>query len=436
VTVYREWLGLAALKVFTVVSLARGFSRLRGAVSRFTSAERGGVALLVALALPPLLLVSLGAIQLQSVFNDRSRSQNVADAAALWGAQQLTVTPVGADSRAKAFAETQLVDMAANATVTVSVAVLGDSTMKVAVDTHRPSFFFNLLPLGGFHTHAEAVAEGVSQTPLCVITFGVNASSHKMEFHGGSRLTAPACLVHANERIEIEGTAQLSANAVQTGASASGPITPSANTGAPDVTDPFADLAVPDPGLLCPVVGLLTPFTVSEGQTRTLPAGCHGKVEVKSDGTLNLEAGEHIFAQDFELKNSARLRGDDVVLVFASAADAKWKDGASVILAGRKSGALAGFVLVTARNRSGEFKLETNPIDEMTGTIYVPNAELTLEGEQNAAQASDWTVMAVQKLHLHGSPVVQINANYNGSDVPVPSGVGNKTSSDFTKLTQ
>lgn len=354
------------------------WARARG----FRAAERGGVALLTALALPPILLVSMGAIQLQSVFSDKNKSQNIADAAALWGAQQLTVTPVGVAERAKAF------------------------------------------------------AEGVSQTPLCVLTFGVNATDHKMQIHGGSRMTAPACLIHANERIEVDGTAQVSANTVETGASASGPITPTASTGAPDVDDPFATLNVPNPGLLCPIVGLLTPFVVFDSQTRTLPAGCHGKVEVKNGGTLILEAGEHIFTQDFELKNMARVSGEDVVLVFASGADARWKDGASITLGGRQSGALAGFVIVTARSRTNEFKLETNAIDELTGTIYVPNAELTLEGDSTAGQESDWTVMAAQKLHLHGNPVVQINANYSGSDVPVPVGVGNKSKATFTHLKQ
>ena len=413
--------------------------RLRGLWARargFRAANRGGVALLTALALPPILLVSMGAIQLQSVFSDKNKSQNIADAAALWGAQQLTVTPVGVAERAKAFAEAQLGQMAANAEVTVTATVLDETTMKVAVDTYRPSFFFNLMPFGGFYTHAESIAEGVSQTPLCVLTFGVDAMQHKMQIHGGSRMTAPACLIHANERIEVDGTAQVSANTVETGASASGPITPTASTGAPDVDDPFATLNVPNPGLLCPIVGLLTPFVVFDSQTRTLPAGCHGAVEVKNGGTLILEAGEHIFTQNFDLKNMSRVTGDDVVLVFASGAEARWKDGASITLGGRQSGALAGFVIVTARSRTNEFKLETNAIDELTGTIYVPNAELTLEGDSTAGQESDWTVMAAQKLHLHGNPVVQINANYSGSDVPVPVGVGNKSKATFTHLKQ
>ena len=106
--------------------------RLRGLWARargFRAANRGGVALLTALALPPILLVSMGAIQLQSVFSDKNKSQNIADAAALWGAQQLTVTPVGVAERAKAFAEAQLGQMAANAEVTVTATVLDETTM-------------------------------------------------------------------------------------------------------------------------------------------------------------------------------------------------------------------------------------------------------------------------------------------------------------------
>lgn len=410
--------------------------RLRGLWARgrgFRAADRGGVALLTALALPPILLVSMGAIQLQSVFSDKNKSQNVADAAALWGAQQLTVTPVGVSDRAKAFAEAQLGEMAANAEVTVTATVLDATTMKVAVDTYRPSFFFNLMPFGGFYTHAESVAEGVSQTPLCVITFGTE-SGHKMEVTGDSKMRAPACLIHANERIEVGGAALLQADTIETGASASGPMSPAASTGAPDVDDPFADLDISGGGAVnCLLQGLLEAIFNTSG---TLAAGCHSKVEVKEGQTLTLASGVHYFKDDFILKNNARLVGDDVVLIFGPSGEAKWKDGASVNLTGRQSGGLAGFVMVTARNRQNEFKLESDSIDTMTGTIYVPNATLNIDGDGQSAQASDWTVMAVERLKLSNKPQVQINANYSGSDVPVPSGVGNKSKADFTHLKQ
>jgi len=42
----------------------------------------------------------------------------------------------------------------------------------VAVDGHRPSFFANLLPPGGWNIHTQATAATVGRIPLCVLSSG------------------------------------------------------------------------------------------------------------------------------------------------------------------------------------------------------------------------------------------------------------------------
>ena len=80
-----------------------GLDCLTGVAGRFLTrlarAQGGGAAMITALAMPPILLVALGAVQLQALVTDRGRTQDVADSAALWGAQQLTVTPSGVTER-------------------------------------------------------------------------------------------------------------------------------------------------------------------------------------------------------------------------------------------------------------------------------------------------------------------------------------------------
>jgi Flp pilus assembly protein TadG len=396
---------------------------------RFRAAQRGGVALLTALSLPPLVLVSLGAIQLQAVFTDRSKSQDIADAAAIWGAQQLTVTPVGVEDRTEAFAEAHLAAMQENATVTVVATKIGDTTMKVSVDTHRPSFFFNLMPAGGFYTHAEAVAEGVSQTPLCVVSFGLQ-SGDKIELTNASRLMAPECLVHGNKEVKVGGSALLQAETIQTGGNASGPMSPAASTGAPNLDDPFTALDILGP--------LACPSTLPKNEilaTTTLAAGAHCQDIVASNGAvLTLAPGEHYFHKMLELKNGASLLGDDVVLIFGKDAETRLKEGSDIALSGRESGRLAGFVIVGTRNRTKDLKLEADHISALTGTIYVPKERLEILGDNPALQDSEWTVTVAKSLKMSNKPQVQINANYSGSEVPVPSGVGNSGGS--TRLTQ
>ena len=47
-----------------------------------------------------------------------------------------------------------------------------------------------------------------------------------------------------------------------------------------------------------------------------------------------------------------------------------------------------------------------------------------VEGKDEVARDSAWTVIVARMLQLKGSPSLIINANYAASDVPVPDGVG------------
>ena len=115
----------------------------------WVSGRNGNVALLFALILPVLLTTGLGAVQLNQVMSDKRRTQDVADSAALMGASQIAVTAGGVDQRTQSYAQAQLADVAAGASVTVQATAGKDGTMSVAIDTHRVSFFGNLLPPGG-----------------------------------------------------------------------------------------------------------------------------------------------------------------------------------------------------------------------------------------------------------------------------------------------
>ena len=130
----------------------------------FVLDRAGGVAVIFAMMIPILVTLGLGAVQLSQVQSDRSMTQDVADSAALWGARQLSVAPTGSDQRTQAYASAQLGGIAANAQVTVAANIVDEATIKVTIDTYRMSFFGNLLPAGGFHTHVEATAMTV-RTP-------------------------------------------------------------------------------------------------------------------------------------------------------------------------------------------------------------------------------------------------------------------------------
>ena len=389
--------------------------------------------MIFALMLPVLLVTGLGAVELNQIMSDKKRTQDVADSAALMGAAQLGVAPVGADQRAQAYAQAQLTDVANYATVTTQATVGASGTMTVAVDTQRASFFGNLLPMGGFHTHVSSTAQGQNTAPLCVLGLAPTVAQF-IHITGNSQLQAGQCLVHSNQALTVDPAASLLASVSEAGTLATGPITPAANVGAPAIADPFASLNV-NPPTACPAAPG-TPLNVSGGSSQTLAAGVHtGPVGVTGGSTLTLGPGDHYFCQTVTVSGGSTLTGTNVDMVFDSKGGLSPSGGNTVInLSGRQSGPLAGFVLIADRNYTGAFTLMSDFITGITGTVYVPTATLSVQGTARTGSTTPWTVITAQNLTVNGGAQLVINANYAASNVPVPVGVGNKVTP--LKLTQ
>jgi hypothetical protein len=330
-----------------------------------------------------------------------------------------TTTHLG-DQRTQAYAVAQLTKMSAEDKLTVAANIIDEATIKVTIDTYRMSFFGNLLPAGGFRTHVEATAMTMGKSPLCVLIMGPSAGDD-LHLTGTSQLQAP-CLVHGNQNLTVDGGAALTATESEAGSTATGPITPSANMGAPVIGDPFTALNTSFP----------TNCTQSPGSNnvnitanQTLPAGVHcGAMTVVGNTVLTLGPGEHYFGGNLTLKSGSQIAGTDVVMIFAKGVTLDFKGASSISLVGRQKGPLAGFVLIDDRADTGTFNLESDPFVNVTGAIYVPNATLNIQGGKKAGQASDWTVIAASALTMTGAPNLIINTNYSGSTVPVPIGVG------------
>lgn len=397
-------------------------------VRRILSDRRGGVAVITAIALPALLMLAVGAIELTFVMRDKTQSQNVADAAALMGAKEMAIAQIGAADRTKAYALEASKDLKTRSSVHVTVTTPTDNSIKVTVHTHRQSFFGNILPPGGFHTYAHATATSMRQAPLCVMTTA-NSGSDTLLVSGNSRMTA-SCLVHSDRDLKVDSGAALTGRVVEAVTSVQGVTTPVALTGVQSVGDPFTAVDVDFPS------GCAALLNVDINWSQSLSPGLHcANYEIKNGATLTLAAGIHYFAGDIDMKVDSKLvsASDGVTMVFGKDAEFLSKDGADISLAGSKTGKLAGFVMATTRDYTSDFKLNSNPISKITGAIYVPAAMFLIEGDKQAAASSDWTVIAAKKIKLAGQPNLVINANYAGSMVPVPNGVGPNTGSRLSQ---
>lgn len=411
-----------------------GWRRLLTLARRLEQDRGGNVITTFALAMPVIAILALGGIDLASVSADKQKLQDVADSAALMAAKQLGMADNnGLAERTKAAMAAQVADLAGRLTYTAAVTPdTEEGLVQVQLTVNRNSFFANMLPPGGWNFTITANAQQMGTTPLCVLSFGEDKGD-LIEMRDSAAVLAPGCLVHSNSDVKVQQSASLSAGVVQASGLASGLITPAPQTDAPVIDDPFSTMAINPPGGLCSPLD-----RVAELLPVVLLPGVHcGNISAIKSSTITLLPGEHYFQKGkLELKESATLVGDNVVLIFGKDAQFQFKDNSIVSLRGRRQGAYAGFVIATTRDNQNTFEISSSSARELLGTVYVPNAELLVRGANKVADQSAWTVIVTRSMMLRDNPDLVINKNYAGSNVPVPGGVGNKASSGVVRLTQ
>ncbi len=409
---------------------------LAGRIATFWRDRRAGTAVIFALAGPALILLACGAIDLAQVNSDQTAMQDAADATSLAAGKQLGIaTATGISSRATAYADQQLGQLATNDGVTVNTTIASDnSSVTVAITGKRTSFFGNLLPPGGWNLHATATAATLGQLPLCVLSAG-GSSGEDIRMANQSQMTAAKCLVQSNGNFNIDSGGALNAGLAQAVGTASGPINPAAQVGAPSISDPFASMSITPPLLgLCNLLDVVYDVGVN-----ILTPGTHcGNLTVKNGATVEMLPGEYYFTKgQLQMQGNSVLTGSNVVLVFDGTSSFSFQDSSKITLSGRTSGTYAGFVIATTRDNTNTFTISSTSARKLEGTIYIPASTLLVTGTSNSvADQSAWTVVVAQAIQMSGSPNLVINANYAGSTVPVPAGVGSNYTSGKVTLKQ
>ena len=407
----------------------RRFFRIGAAIVRAADAltrdRHGGTAIIFAVAVPILALLTCGTIDLSSLSSDHSAMQDAADATALDAAKQLGIgTNTGITARASQFANAQLTDVAQRVPYTTSTTIAPDnSSVTVTINGHRSSFFANMLPPGGWTIHVQATAQNLGQTPLCVLASDTNGSA--IQLTNEARTTANGCLVHSDSDISVTGSANLVAGTVQAVGTATGTMSPVAQTGAPAIADPFASMAINPP-----LLNICTPLPVLTAGLNILlatPTPYCGNITVRAGQTLQLMPGGTYYFRNGQLsmQQNSVLQGTNVTLIFDNTSQFSFQDSSVIDLTGARNGPYAGFVIVTTRQNVGSFNISSDSARRLEGAVYVPNATLHITGNASqVAEQSAWTVIVAKSLQLTGSPNLVINSNYATSSVPVPHGVG------------
>lgn len=381
-----------------------------------------------AIAFPVLAFAAGVAIDFSSAEADRVAMQGAADAAALAGAAQLSVANAAAAAqRTQALAAAQLQRLVGNWTLHIGTQILNNNTeMQVTISGNRPALFQNLFPSNGWDASATATAQAEGVMPLCALGTGSGGgllglgAATVVNLTNVAQVTAPDCLVQSNQNIAAANSAEVTAGAIQAVGTASGTISPAPQTGAPPIPDPFSSIGVNVP-TLCTDLDLI----ILSG-SKTLQPGVHcGVIIVGNNATLTLAPGIHYFSlATLTLEKNAVLRGSNVALVFDATSFFTFQDNSDIELEGLTSGPLAGFVIATTHDNVKTFTISTTSAHTLLGVVYIPNGLLNITGDSPVAEASAWTVIVAQAIAIGGSANLVLNANYNGSSVPVPPGAG------------
>ena len=376
----------------------------------------------VAIALPALAFLAMGAIDFTNATVDRGRMQGVADASALAAATQLAIDNSSATAdRAQSYAQAQLRGLLGDWTTRVTAQIINNGTaIQVLISATRPARLENMLPRGGWNVSVSAIAQTEAKMPLCALGTSTSGANAVINLTSSAQITAPNCLMQSDQDIVAQNSAQITAGAVQAVGTATGTISPAPLTGAAPMRDPFASTNINVP-TLCTDVNL----SLTSG-TQYLAPGVHcGLITVNNNATLILQPGEHyFFAAILTLDNQSLLQGTDVVLVFDQTSRFAFKTNADIELEGRQSGPLAGFVIATTRDNSQTFNISTTSAHKLLGVVYIPNGVLSIAGYNKVAEASSWTVIVANAMTVSGGADLTLNANYAGTVVPVPAGVG------------
>ncbi|KMO12037.1 TadE/TadG family type IV pilus assembly protein [Methylobacterium platani] len=401
-------------------------SDLALALARFRHDRRGTIVMLFGVLLPIVAMGMVGAAEIAEVMLARSKLQGDVDAAALQGAGEFGVDQSAATAeRTRLYADDMAAPLRRRWTIASTVAIDAASrAVTVRQTAHRASFFGSLLPPGGWTLQASATAVRTARKPLCVLGLqggGPLGNPDSIALQGNSAVAASDCLVQSNASLTAAGASSVRAGEARAAGSASGAISPAAVTDAPALPDPFAGLRIDAPVLCQSIVLGLGSNTVY------LKPGVHcSTITVLGDLHLILEPGEHYFVgPTLNVGGRSTISGSDVVVILAGVPALQVTGNAVLDLEGRRSGPFAGFVLVSARSFVGDVAISTNNARRLIGTVYLPNASLTVSGNNNrVADQSPWTVVVARTIRTQGSATLTINANYALSPVPTPPGVG------------
>lgn len=394
--------------------------------------RRGSYSIMAALMLPAMAGFAALGTETGLWFYNHQTMQSAADAAAFSAAVAANSggTVYATQGRAVA-ARYGYIDGAAGASVTVnrpplSGAYAGQAAaVEVIVRQPQPRLFSAALTNAPLNVAARAVALSGGSGTGCVLALNPTASVD-ISAMGNPQVVLNGCSLYDNSNsptaLTVGGSATITAKSVSVvgGVSGAAKITTTDGimTGAKPISDPYADVPLPN----------YTPGCECENGDSTLSPGVYCGLTIH--GNVTMQPGLYVIdGGSFTVNSWARLTGSGVTLVFTSRTGSDYptvriNGGARVNLSaaaddttgptGQK--ALKGIVMYMDRNAptGTDVRLNGGSNQKFKGALYFPKAKVTLTGGSDTTDSGCLQLIA-DTIAFGGNSNLAINCDDAGT---------------------
>jgi Putative Flp pilus-assembly TadE/G-like len=398
---------------------------------------RGGVATMFAIGLPALLTAVGVASDFAVMEMKRTSLQAAADVSALAAAKELSIassTDTAIINAANNYVAAEIRENNATAVVTPSVNRKAGS-VTVAISEVWTPFFMHFIASGVTPINVTATAKLAGSINVCVLA--LNPSNNKtLYLDTDAKLNAQGCGVYSNtntdQAIHVDNNATIKAaltcavGGVKLKAGSS--VTPAALTNCPPVPDPLASRAKPVVSGSCKYSNLV----VTSGTMALTPGHYCGGLKVAGTAQVTLAPGTYVISDaDLEVSGNASFTGAHVGFYLdGPAARLSFKDTATISLTGAVNAEMAGLLFFEdpAAPLGRQHHIASTNVQNLTGTIYLPQGYLLVDPNGIVAGSSAYTAIIVNRLEMTAGPELVLNSDYGSTDVPVPAGIKSSAS--------
>ena len=431
---------------------------------RFWSDIRGNIAITFAF-LVPCLLVCLGmAVDYGVWINQKQELQRIADQAAMAAARELYLAN-STGPQAEAVAQETATDTLLAANLTTTVASKSDAggsdpsgpASQSPGSNAQPTTFGDAVSV---HTNVnvnEGLVEVIVQqggvgffSPMFVSPPVISVSAVARAMGGGrvcvigldpvvretiilsssATINAERCGVFSNSTdsasLGVFKNARLVSELTCSAGGYSGSAvnySPEPLTDCPPVPDPLASR--PPPSFSgCDH----TSFEISTGFATLYPGVYCGGLLVAGTAEIMFEPGVYVIKDGpLSVSKSAKIKGNYVGFYFTGPDSTFiFATDTSIWLTAPKDGPLAGILFYEDRNAPElrRYSIVSEDARMLVGTVYLPNGIFLVSAKNPVAEDSAYTAIVARRIVLTRAASLKINSDYDQTDIPVPSGLG------------